>query len=155
VTPEQRLAADLLSRRLPQHTVAARIGRSDRTLRAWRDTVPGFREAAEPRSDDTRDDPALAEATLRELAASAKSEHVRLRAALELANRAAPLDDPGDDEPDPQPDGADVLSDRHPEAAVSYHAVKLAEALRACRAAGIEQPSLTALADALTALGLL
>ena len=154
MTPEQRLAADLLSRRLPQRTVAARIGRSDRTLRNWRDTVPGFREAAEPRSGDTPDDPALAEATLRELAASAKSEHVRLRAAMELANRAEPLDDPGDDEPDAQPD-YDALRDSYPEAAVSFHAVKLAEAFRACRDAGIEEPTLTPMADALTALGLL
>jgi hypothetical protein len=38
---------------------------------------------------------------------------------------------------------------------VSYHAVKLAEAFRACRDAGIEEPSLTPLADALIALGLL
>ena len=99
-------------------------------------------------------DPALAEATLRELAASAKSEHVRLRAALELANRAEPFDELGDDEPDAQPD-YDALRDSHPEAAVSFHAVKLAEALRACRDAGIEEPTLTPLADALTALGLL
>jgi len=154
VTPEQRLAAELLSRRLPQRTVAARIGRSDRTLRNWRDTVPGFREAAEPRSDDTLNDPALAEATLRELAASAKSEHVRLRAALELANRAELLDGLEDDEPDAQPD-YDALRDNHPEAAVSFHAVRLAEALRACRDAGIEEPTLTPLTEALTALGLL
>jgi hypothetical protein len=94
-------------------------------------------EAAEPRSDDTPNDPALAEATLRELAASAKSEPVGLRAALSLANRAEPLDELGDDEPDAQPD-YDALRDNHPEAAVSFHAVKLAEALTACRAAGIE-----------------
>jgi hypothetical protein len=49
----------------------------------------------------------------------------------------------------------DALRGNHPEAAVSFHAVKLAEALTACRAAGIEQPSLTPLADALAALGLL
>lgn len=98
-------------------------------------------EAAEPRSD-TPNDPVLAEATLRELAASAKSEPVRLRVALSLANRAEPLDELGDDEPDAQPD-YDALRDNHPDAAVSFHAVKLAEALTACRAAGIEQPSLT------------
>ena len=154
MTAEQRLAADLLSRRLPQRTVAARVGRCDRTLRNWRDTVPGFREAAEPRPDDTPNDPALAEATLRELAASAKSEHVRLRAALELANRAEQFDELGDDEPDAEPD-YDRLRDRYPEAAVSFHAVRLAKAFRACRDAGIEEPSLTPLADALTALGLL
>jgi hypothetical protein len=105
LTAEQRLAAELLSGGLPQQTVAVRIGRCDRTLRNWRDTVPGFREAAEPRSDDTLNDPAL-----RELAASAKSEHVRLRAALELANRAEPVDDPSDD----ASDGSDELRDRHP-----------------------------------------
>jgi hypothetical protein len=113
------------------------------------------RETAEPRSDDTPTDPALAEATLRELAASAKSEPVRLRAALELANRVEPLDELGDDKPNIV-DLSDALRDNHPEVAISFHAGKLAQALTACRAAGIEpHPSLTPLADALAALGLL
>ena len=110
-----------------------------------------------PRSDDTPADPAaLAEATLRELAASAKSEPVRLRAALELGNRVEPHDELDDDKPKNIVDLSDALRDNYPEVALNFHAGKLAQALTACRDAGIEQhPSLTPLADALTALGLL
>jgi hypothetical protein len=98
----------------------------------------------------------LAEATLRELAASAKSEPVRLRAALELGNRVEPHDELDDDKPKNIVDLSDALRDNYPEVALNFHAGKLAQALTACRDAGIEQhPSLTPLADALTALGLL
>jgi hypothetical protein len=135
--------------------VAKRVGCSDRTLRAWRDTVPGFREAAEPRTDETADDPGLPEATLRELAASAKSEHVRLRAALELANRAEPLATPGENESDETEPDYSFLLETYPEAVVSVYALKLAEAIRACDDAGIEQPYLSALREALASMDLL
>ncbi len=154
MSPQQRTAAALLARRLPQVEVAKRVGCSDRTLRAWRDTVPGFREAAEPRTDETADDPGLPEATLRELAASAKSEHVRLRAALELANRAEPLETPGDESDETEPDYSFLL-ESYPEAVVSVYALKLAEAIRACDDAGIEQPYLSALREALASMDLL
>jgi len=114
-------------------------------------TVPGFREAAEPRTDETADDPGLPEATLRELAASAKSEHVRLRAASS-SRTARAAGDAWRKRVRRDGAGLQLPARKLPEAVVSVYALKLAEAIRACDDAGIEQPYLSALREALASM---
>jgi hypothetical protein len=137
-------APSLVARQVARATRAREL--SDRT------EEPDLVLTAEPHTGSLRE---ILEARIRDPKTSARD-------LSSLVNSLAKLDEEGeaaerpssDEEPDAQPD-YDALRERHPEAAVSFHAVRLAEAFRACRAAGIEEPSLTPLADALATLGLL
>jgi hypothetical protein len=136
-------ASSLTARHVARATRAGEL--SDRTQE------PDLVLASEPHTGSIRE---ILEARIPDPKTSARDLSSLVNSLAKLDEEQEAAERPSDDESDAHPD-YDALRDSHPEAAVSFHAVRLAEAFRACRAAGIEEPSLTPLADALTTLGLL
>ena len=81
LSDKQLLAARMLGRTHTPEQAADAIGVTSRTIRRWRDTVPGFKEAADAERDAVGEPDALS--TLRELLTSDR-EDIRLRAAVAL-----------------------------------------------------------------------
>jgi hypothetical protein len=82
MTDRQRRAARLLGRGLTQAEVSRVVGRSERTLRAWSSSVPGFSESV----DEGRRQNKLPAAEVLEELLYSQSESIRLRAAVALLN---------------------------------------------------------------------
>jgi HEAT repeat protein len=90
----QERAARMLGRGHSQTAAAKEAGVTDRTIRSWLQTVPGFREAAQHELELAPEPDALT--TLRALLKSSR-EDIRLRAAIALMRQ--PDDGPTDDAP--------------------------------------------------------
>jgi HEAT repeat protein len=92
----QRHAACLLARGLTQSEVGRLVDRSERTIRTWRDCIPGFRDEVERQRSNAGDTSAVG--VLHELLHS-QDESVRLRAAVALLRHPPEPNDESEAEP--------------------------------------------------------